>query len=178
MNLKYSRIVPSSFPFSAKKSRNRWRSSQSIYYNLFKILINPQRKRILNKRRQEVEHRDESKIFPIRHVFVFIVSREIEEKVPIKPLILMPSPKIVDNCLPLGFHWQFFCLRVPDITRKLKKNHQSEQDVNQVLYSAMDGWKCVNTHHGDAVLENARHVLCSLHINIKKARQMRFSTAG
>ena len=42
------------------------------------------------KRRRGVDHVDESEIVPNRHVLVFIVSREIEEKVPLKPLILTP----------------------------------------------------------------------------------------
>ena len=60
------------------------------------------------KRQRGVDHVYESEIVPNRNVLVFIVSREIEEKVPLKPLILTPPAKIVDNCLPLGFHWQFF----------------------------------------------------------------------
>ena len=55
-----------------------------------------------------VDHMDESEIVLNRHVLVFIVSREIEEKVPLKPLIMTPPAKIVDNCLPLGFHRNFF----------------------------------------------------------------------
>ena len=39
------------------------------------------------------------------------------------------------------------------------KNCQSEQDVDQFLYSAMDGRKYQNKHHGDTVpKKNARHV--------------------
>ena len=60
------------------------------------------------KRRRGVDHVDESEIVPNRHVLVFIVSQEIEEKVPLKPLIMTPPAKIVNNCLPLGFHRQFF----------------------------------------------------------------------
>ena len=47
---------------------------------------------------------DESEIVPNGHVFIYVVGREIEEKVFLKPLILAPPAKIVDNCLPLGFH--------------------------------------------------------------------------
>ena len=47
---------------------------------------------------------DESEIVPSWHVLVSIFGREIEEKMPLKPLILTPLAKIVDNCLPLGFH--------------------------------------------------------------------------
>ena len=48
------------------------------------------------------------------------------------------------------------------------KNCQSEQDVDQVLYSAMDGRLCENKQHGDTVPEKARDMfLFSLHINIK-----------
>ena len=68
---------------------------------------------------QEVERVDESEIVPNRRVVVSVVSQEIEEKVPLKPLILTPPGKIVNNCLPLGFHWQFFCVHVPDIISKL-----------------------------------------------------------
>ena len=71
--------------------------------------------------RRGVDHVDESEIVPNRHILVFIVSREIEEKLPLKPLILTPPAKIVDNCLPLGFHPQFFFVYVPDIISKLKK---------------------------------------------------------
>ena len=113
--------------------------SQSIYYNLSLKLIYPQRKWISKTRWQEVERVDESEIFPNQNVLVSIFGREIEETVPLKPLILTPPAKIVNDCLPLGFHRQFFCVRVPDIIRKLKKYCQSEQDDDQVLYSAMDG---------------------------------------
>ena len=72
------------------------------------------------ERRREADRVDESEIFPNRHVLVSMVGREIEEKVPLKPLTLTPPAKIVDNCLPLGFHWQFFYVRVPNIISKLK----------------------------------------------------------
>ena len=39
---------------------------------------------------------------------------------PFKPLILTPPAKIVDNCLPLGFYQQFFCVRVPNIISNMK----------------------------------------------------------
>ena len=43
----------------------------------------------------------------------------------------------------------------------------------------MDGRQCENKQRGDTVLEKARDMfLCSLQINILKARQMRFSTVG
>ena len=43
----------------------------------------------------------------------------------------------------------------------------------------MDGRLCENKQHGDTVPEKARDMfLCSLQINITKARQMPFSTAG
>ena len=49
------------------------------------------------------------------------------------------------------------------------KNCQSEQDVDQVLYSKMGGWQCENKQHGDTVPEKARGMfLCPLQINIKK----------
>ena len=58
------------------------------------------------------------------------------------------------------------------------KNCQSEKDVDQVLFYAMDGRQCENKQHGDTVPEKACDVfVCSLQINIK-ARQMWFSTAG
>ena len=87
----------------------------------------------------------------------------------------------LDNCLPLRFCGWFFFVHVPGIIRKLNnnKNCLSEQDADQVLYSAMDGQKCQNKEHGDTVPEKACNMLlCSLQINIKKARQMRFSTVG
>ena len=62
----------------------------------------------LEKHRRELNYVDKSKILPHRHDLVSIVGREIKEKVPLKPLILTPPAKIVDNCLPLGFHRQFF----------------------------------------------------------------------
>ena len=55
------------------------------------------------KRRRGVDHMDESEIVPNRHVLVFIVSREIEEKVPLKPLILMPPEK----SSTITFRWDF-----------------------------------------------------------------------
>ena len=65
------------------------------------------------KRWWGVDHVDESEIVPNWHVLVFIVSREIEEKVPLKSLILAPPAKIVDNCLPLGFYRQVFLRMCP-----------------------------------------------------------------
>ena len=45
--------------------------------------------------------------------------------------------------------------------------------------SAIDGRQCENKQHCVTVPEKARDMfLCSPHINIKKARQVRFSTAG
>ena len=48
------------------------------------------------KRQWGVDHVDKSEIVPNRHVLFFIVSREIAENVPLKPLILTPPAKIVD----------------------------------------------------------------------------------
>ena len=42
------------------------------------------------KNRWGVERVDESKIAPNRHVFVFIVDREIKEKVPFKSMATSP----------------------------------------------------------------------------------------
>ena len=42
------------------------------------------------KRRRDVDRVDESEIVPNRHVFVSIVGREIEEKVPLKPPTTSP----------------------------------------------------------------------------------------
>ena len=54
-----------------------------------------------------------------------------------------------------------------------------EQDVNQVLYIAMEGNQFQNKQHGDTVPIKKRNMfLCSLQINIKKAIQAWFSTAG
>ena len=47
--------------------------------------------------------------------------RESPTLFPFKPLILTLHAKIVNNCLPLGFNWHFFCVRVPDITGNPKK---------------------------------------------------------
>ena len=123
------------------------------------------------KCRREFDHMDESEIFPNRHIFVSIVGQEIEEKVPLKLVILTPPAKIVHNCLPLGFHRQSFLRTHPwhhQQTEK-QKNCQSKQDVDQVLYSAMDGRQCENKQHGDTAPEKARGMfLCYLKINIKK----------
>ena len=74
----------------------------------------------MKKRWREVERVDESEIVPNQHVSVTIVGREIEEKVPLKPLILTPPAKIVDNCLPPGCYRQFFRVHAPDIISKMK----------------------------------------------------------
>ena len=55
------------------------------------------------KRPRGVNHVDEPEIVPNRHVLVFIVSREIEEKVPLKPLILTPPAKLST----IAFCWDF-----------------------------------------------------------------------
>ena len=67
----------------------------------------------LEKLPREVERVDEYEIVPNRHVFVFIVGQEIEEKVPLKPLIETSLAKIVENFPPLGFHQQFFLRTCP-----------------------------------------------------------------
>ena len=84
---------------------------------------------------------DESEISPNRHVIVSIVGREIEEKVPLKPLILTPPGKIVNNCLPLGLYWQFFLRTHP-------RHHQKNEQVKtasrnkmfiKFIFLSMDG---------------------------------------
>ena len=51
---------------------------------------------------------------------------------------------------------------------KNKKKFQSEKDVDQVLYSAMDGRKCQNKQDGDTVPEKVHDMFsCYLQINIK-----------
>ena len=105
----------------------------------------------MKNRRREVDHMAESEIFLNRHVFVSIVGQEIEEKVSFKPLILTPPTKIVDNCLLLRLFRHFFSVHVPDIISKLKKNWQSEQNFDKVLYSTMGGQQSQNKQHGDTV---------------------------
>ena len=91
------------------------------------------------------------------------------------------SAKIVNNCQPLGFRRQLFLISRPWHHQKTKQqqNCQSEQDSDQVLSSSMDGWHCQNKQHGDTVpKKNARHVLTYSSDQYKKARQVRFNTAG
>ena len=57
---------------------------------------------------QEMERVDEFVIVVDQNVFVTIFGWEIEEKWPLKVLILTPPAKIFNNCPLLGFHWQFF----------------------------------------------------------------------
>ena len=61
-----------------------------------------------------------------------------------------------------------------------KKNCQSEQDVDQILYSGMEGRKCENKQHGDTVPEKKAHdiFLCSLQINIEKVHPDAFQYCG
>ena len=55
----------------------------------------------------------------------------------------------------------------------------AEQDINQVLYSAIDGGKFHNKDHGGAVPKKTRCMFsCTLQINIKRSRLTRFSSAG
>ena len=65
--------------------------------------------------------RNKNEISPNWHVLVSIFGQGIEEKVSLKPLILTPPAKIADHYLLLGFHRQFFGVRVPDIISKPKK---------------------------------------------------------
>ena len=64
--------------------------------------------------------------------------------------------KIVDNGLPLEFHRQFFLRTRPWHYQKSEKPKkcQSEQDIDQVLYSAMDGQHCQNKQHSDTEPKN------------------------
>ena len=102
----------------------------------------------------------EFEIFPNRRVFVSIVGREIEEKVPLKPLILTPPAKIVNSCLPLGFHQQFFFVRVRDIICKLKnKKSASWNKMSIKLY--IPQWTVDNVRTNNMVTlcqKSARHV--------------------
>ena len=77
---------------------------------------------------------------------------ELPTLLPFKPIILTPPENIVDNSLLLGCHRQFFCVRAPDIIINMKnKNCQSEQDVDQFLYSSMDGQQYQNKLHADTM---------------------------
>ena len=81
-----------------------------------------------------MERVDESEIGLNRNVFVSIVGQDIKEKVPLKPLILTPPEKIVINCLLLGFHRQFFCVRVPEIIRKLENKKNASRNKMSVKF--------------------------------------------
>ena len=94
-------------------------------------------------RQQEVERVDESEIVPNRYIFVSIVGQEIEEKVPLKLLILTPTKKLSTIAFRWDFISSFSCVCVPDIISNFFFK-VSEQDVDQVLYSAMAGRKCDN----------------------------------
>ena len=123
---------------------------------------------------------DESKIAPNQHVFVSIVGQEIKEKVPLKPLLLMPPAKIVDNCLLLGFHRQFFCVRIPDIISKLKNKKTASPDKMSIKFYILQ-WavKNISTHNMVTPCQKNRATCCMFSTDqYKKSRQMRFSTAG
>ena len=135
MNPKYFRIGASSFPLSAEKSRKRWRSIVLFFhYYLFKKIDLSATKENSKKIRREVDHVEESEIVPNRYVLVFIASREIEEKVPLKPLILRPPAKIVDNCLALGFHRQFFLRMRPWHHQQTEKKTASRNMMSIKFY--------------------------------------------
>ena len=105
-------------------------------------------------------------------------SGRIINPLPFKTLILTPPSKTVDNFLPLRFCWIFF-VHVPGIISKPKnKNGQSEKDVDQVLYSEMNGQQYQNKHHGETVPKNSRHILMLSSDQDQKAHRARFSTAG
>ena len=77
--------------------------------------------------------------------------------------------KIVNNCLPLGFHRQLFLPTRPWHHQQTEEQNkcQLEQDVNQVLYSTIDSRQCENKQHSDTMTEKARGVfLFSPQINI------------
>ena len=121
-------------------------------------------------RRREVERVDEPEIVPNWHVFVPIVGQETEENMPLKPLILTPLEKIVDNCLPLGFHPQFFCVRVPDIIVKQKTKMPVGTRFRSILYSTIDGRQCENKQHGDTSPEKVRDIFFMFSTNKYKKR--------
>ena len=95
--------------------------------------------------------------------------RESLTLLPFKPLILTPPAKIVDNCLLLRFLQQFFAYTSLTSSENWKtKNFQSEQYVNQFLYSKIGGQKYQKKDHGDTVSKKPRDIfLCLLQINIK-----------
>ena len=74
---------------------------------------------------------DESEIVPNGHVFVSVVGRENEEKVPLKPLILAPPAEIVDYFLPLGFHR--FVLVYASLTSSANKKNKKNTSRNRIF---------------------------------------------
>ena len=77
---------------------------------------------------------DESEIVSNLHVFVSIVGREIEEKVPLKPLILTPPAKSVTIAFRWDFIGSFFVYAsLTSSANRKTKNYQSEQDVDRPL---------------------------------------------
>ena len=151
-------------------TRNRGKGGEVVKVytiNFFSKWIYPQQKLISKNRQQEVERVDESEIFPTRQIFVSTVIQEIEENVLLNSLILTPPTKTVNNCIHLDFIAVFFAYTFLTSSENWKtKNCQSEKEVNQVLYSEMDGWQCHNKQHGNTMPEKAGEMfLCSLQIN-------------
>ena len=73
----------------------------------------------------------------------------------------------------------FFAYASLTSSENWEKNCQSEQDVDQTLYSRMEGRQCENKQHGDTVPEKEHDIFYVLYRSIlKKCTQMCFSTAG
>ena len=78
-----------------------------------------------------------------------------------KSLYMPTLQKISTIDFRCNFVGSFFCVCVPDIIGKSNNNKkcQSEQDVNLVLYSEMDGQQFQNKEYGDTVPK--KHVACA-----------------
>ena len=88
--------------------------------------------------------------------------------------------KIVNSCLPLGFHWQLFL--------RTRPWHHQQTNI-QKLPVGTRCWSSFIFRNGSSKMweqttlwhcarKSARHVLKFFTDQLKKARQMRFSTAG
>ena len=88
---------------------------------------------------------------------------------PFKLLILTIPAKIVDKLPSAAIVSAVFFRTCPWHHQKTEQqqNCRSEQDVDQVLYSAMDGRQCQNKDHGDTVQKPRGMCLCSLCTKIK-----------
>ena len=102
--------------------------------------------------------------------------RESPNSLPFKPLILTPLAKIADKWLLLQFCWQFVLRTRPWHHQQTEqKDCQLEQDVDQILYLAMDGGQCQNKDHGDTAPKKRATCVYVLLRSIYKKRARRGS---